>query len=83
MLNICTLCYPSTGFSCGSLVFGSIYGWWGARVMFLAAAAWAAFNALLLGVLYSLWPALRDTKDIRAAKHEGAAEAVQQTDSLL
>ena len=52
-------------------------------MMFLAAAAWAAFNALLLGVLYSLWPALRDTKDIRAAKHEGAAEAVQQTDSLL
>ena len=59
------------GFSIGSIVFGMIYGQWGAYVMYLSTVFWAAVNALLLSIIYILWAPMRQRKQSSERKHSG------------
>ncbi len=54
-------------------MFGLIYGTWGAITMYIYSAGLAAFCALVLGVLYLRWSAMRATgPPVHIAAHSKA-----------
>ena len=62
------------GMSAGSLLFGLIYGQWGPEIMYIAAAVWAAMNAVALTFLYMLWAPMHERREAHVTDAGGVAE---------